>query len=447
MPFGRRIIENHVMNNLLQKLVQKLLPALLIVLMPVIAQAELVIEITSGKQTSVPIAVVPFKWAGEKALPENISAIVANDLSRSGYFKTLPKSEMLSLPNNEKEVFYRDWQLLKQDYLVIGEVRQDPKGGYIVQFQLLDANTKTRLMNQKLTGGAASLRDIAHFMSDRIFAALTGLPGAFSTKLVYVTTNRDRTKFNLSYSDADGAREQNIFTSKQPIISPAWSHDAKKIAYVSFENGRSEIYIQELATGNREKVAGFKGSNSAPAFSPDGKKLAMVLSRNGNPDVYIMDLATRKLDRVTKHYGIDTEPQWLPDGQSLVFTSSRVGKPQIYKVNLNDRKPKRITFEGDYNARARVTPDGRKMVMVHRNNGNFHIATQNLQTGVLQILTSETQLDESPSVAPNGSMVVYAASMGDRSILAAVSLDGEVKFRLPSKYGDVREPAWSPLMK
>ncbi|MGK0249487.1 MAG: TolB protein [Oleispira sp.] len=410
-------------------------------------RAELVIEITQGNQRAIPMAVVPFKWKGLEALPENVAQIVSNDLGRSGYFNSLPNTEMLSLPNKEEEVFYRDWELLKQDYLVVGDIKPDASDGYIINFKLIDINTRTVLMNQKLTGGASALRDIAHFMSDRIFAALTGLPGAFSTKLIYVTTNRERTQFNLSYADADGAREQNIFSSKQPIISPAWSNDGKKIAYVSFENGRSEIFIQEIATGKREKIASFKGSNSAPAFSPDGTQMAMVLSRNGNPDVYVMDLATRKLDRITTHYGIDTEPQWMPDGKSIIFTSSRIGKPQIYKVSLLQRKPKRITFEGDYNARARITPDGRKMVMVHRNGDDFHIATQNMKTGVLQILTSETQLDESPSVAPNGSMVVYATSMGDRSILAAVSLDGEVKFRLPSKYGDVREPAWSPLLK
>ena len=411
------------------------------------ARAELVIEITQGKQSAIPLAVVPFEWKGLKALPENVAQIVANYLGRSGYFNSLPTSQMLSLPNAEEEIFYRDWQLLKQDYLVIGSIKEDGSNGYVINFKLVDVNTKTVLMNQKLTGGASALRDIAHFMSDRIFAALTGIPGAFSTKLVYVTTNRERTRFNLSYADADGAREQNIFSSKQPIISPSWSSDGKKIAYTSFEKGRSEIYIQEIATGKREKIASFKGSNSAPAFSPDDKRMAMVLSNNGNPDIYVMDLATRKLQRITKHYGIDTEPQWMPDGKSLIFTSSRVGKPQIYQVSLSNLKPKRITFEGNYNARARVTPDGRKMVMVHRNDDNFHIAVQNLKTGVLQVLTTETQLDESPSVAPNGSMVVYAASEGDRSILAAVSLDGEVKFRLPSKYGDVREPAWSPLLK
>jgi TolB protein len=420
---------------------------LLLSMLALQARAELVIEITQGNQSAIPMAIVPFKWVGMSALPENVSQIVANDLGRSGYFNSLPRTQMLSIPNSEEEIFYRDWELLKQDYLVIGEINLTANGGYVINFKLIDVNTRTVLINQKLTGGASALRDIAHFISDRIFAALTGVPGAFSTKLVYVTTNRERTKFNLSYADADGAREQNIFSSKQPIISPSWSADGKKIAYSSFENGRSEIFIQEISSGKREKIASFKGSNSAPAFSPDGTKMAMVLSRSGNPDVYVMDLATRKLDRITKHYGIDTEPQWMPDGKSLIFTSSRIGKPQIYQVSLIDKKPKRITFEGDYNARARITPDGRKMVMVHRNNGQFYIATQDMKTGVVQILSSDTELDESPSVAPNGSMVVYAASVGDRSILAAVSLDGEVKFRLPSKYGDVREPAWSPLLK
>lgn len=411
------------------------------------ARAELVIEITQGKQSAIPMAVVPFGWSEKTALPENVSKIIGDDLARSGYFKTLPKSQMLSLPNKMSEVFFRDWQLLKQDYIVIGDVTRTAAGGFGIAFRLVDVNTGNIIIAHKYSGGAGALRDIAHRISDRVFAALTGIPGAFSTHLIYVTTNRDRTRFNLSYSDADGAREQSVFTSKDPIISPAWSPDGKSIAYVSFEDGRSAIYIQELSTTKRRKVASFKGSNSAPAFSPDGKKMAMVLSKDGNPEIYIMDLATKKLNRMTRHYGIDTEPQWMPDGKSLVFTSSRAGKPQIYKLDVASKKTKRLTFEGDYNARARVTDDGRKLVMVHRRNGNFHIATQDLNSGLVRILTTETQLDESPSVAPNGSMIVYAAKAKGRSILAAVSLDGDVKFRLPSKLGDVREPAWSPLIK
>lgn len=420
---------------------------LLLWLCAAVAQAELVIEVTQGKQSAIPIAVVPFDWQGSTALPENISDIVRNNLSHSGYFRTMAETNMLSKPVQLSQVNYADWSRLRQDFVVIGAVELQPGGGYAIQFHVLDVHQRKEILRHRVRGSATQLRDVAHYISDYIFEKLTGLPGVFSTKLVYVTTNRGRTRFNLNYADADGAREQLIYSSKHPIISPTWSPDGKTIAYVSFENGRSEIFFQQLATGKREKVVAFNGSNSAPAFSPDGTQLAFVLSKLGNPDIYVMDLATRQVRRMTDHYAIDTEPQWDVDGKHLYFTSSRAGGPQIYKLNTSTLAVQRVTFEGHYNARARMTADGRKLVYVHQSNGRFHIASQDMRTGLVHILTSETELDESPSVAPNGSMVIYAASEANRSILAAVSVDGDVKFRLPSKYGDVREPAWSPIFK
>ncbi|MCD8521226.1 MAG: Tol-Pal system beta propeller repeat protein TolB [Saccharospirillaceae bacterium] len=411
-----------------------------------LSQAELLIEVTQGKQSAIPVAVVPFSWNGSSPLPEDISAIVTNDLASSGYFRTLGTASMITQPHQLNEVIYADWSRLKQDFVVIGTVELQADG-YAVQFHVLDVHQQVEILRHRVKGKASQLRDLAHYISDFIFKKLTGVPGVFSTKLIYVTTNRERTRFNLNYADADGAREQLIYSSRHPIISPAWSPDAKKVAYVSFENGRSEIFFQELATGKRERVVAFDGSNSAPAFSPDGTRLAFVLSTLGNPDIYVMDLATRKTERMTDHYAIDTEPQWDVDGRHLFFTSSRAGGPQVYKLDTANKQIQRVTFEGSYNARARITADGRKLVYVHRANDRFHIASQDIKSGLVNILTSETELDESPSVAPNGSMIIYAASEADRSILAAVSVDGDVKFRLPSKYGDVREPAWSPIFQ
>lgn len=411
-----------------------------------VVQAELLIEVTQGKQSAIPVAVVPFSWNGSSPLPEDISAIVTNDLASSGYFRTLGTASMITQPHQLNDVIYADWSRLKQDFVVIGTVELQADG-YAVQFHVLDVHQQVEILRHRVKGKASQLRDLAHYISDFIFKKLTGVPGVFSTKLIYVTTNRERTRFNLNYADADGAREQLIYSSRHPIISPAWSPDAKKVAYVSFENGRSEIFFQELATGKRERVVAFDGSNSAPAFSPDGTRLAFVLSKLGNPDIYVMDLATRKTERMTDHYAIDTEPQWDVDGRHLFFTSSRAGGPQVYKLDTANKQIQRVTFEGSYNARARITADGRKLVYVHKANDRFHIASQDIKSGLVNILTSETELDESPSVAPNGSMIIYAASEADRSILAAVSVDGDVKFRLPSKYGDVREPAWSPIFQ
>lgn len=423
------------------------LSIILTTLLSLTVQAELVIEVTQGKQSSIPIAVIPFEKQVPEKLPEDLAHIVSNDLSSSGYFKTLPRTNMVSFPHTGGDIRYSDWRTLKQDFLMVGSIKKEPDSGeaYAVEFSVFDVYQQREVFRHRVKGKAHQLRDIAHYISDMVFERLTGIPGVFSTKLIYVTTNKQRTRFNLNYADADGAREQLIFSSNEPIISPAWSPDGKKVAYVSFENGESEIYFQDLATGKRRLVVNLPGTTSGPAFSPDGKKLAFVYTRLGNADIYELDLNSGKIRALTNHYSIDTEPQWMSDNRHLVFTSNRAGSPQVYRLDSRTQAVKRLTFEGRYNARPRLTQDNQKLVYVHRIDSGFHIAAQDLSSGVVSILTRETFLDESPSVAPNGSMVIYAASEAGRSILAAVSVDGEVKFKLPSRYGEVREPAWSPI--
>ena len=412
-----------------------------------LARAELTIEITQGIASSIPIAVVPMKWQG-KPLPENVDEIIRSDLERSGHFGILDPDDMLSHPASEEELYFRDWRLLKQDYLVISSIKSIAKGQYQVRYQLFDVFNERELLAQTLSANTNQLRDIGHRISDAIYEQLTGIRGAFSTKIAYVTTNRTRTQFNLAIADSDGAREKVVMSSKYSIFSPSWSPDGKRLAYVLLEDSGSKVYVQDIATGKKQLVSNHKGINSAPAFSPDGNKLALVLSKDGNPEIYVVDLNTRHWLRVTNHYAIDTEPNWMPDGDHLLFTSGRSGNPQIYRVSLVSGFIERITFDGNYNARARLAQDGRFLVMVHQSAKGepFHIASMDLSRGLLQILTADTFLDESPSVSPNGVMVMYAAKYNKRSILAAVSVDGDVRFLVPSKSGDVREPAWGPYI-
>jgi TolB protein len=419
---------------------------LLFIFFSAFAKAELTIEITQGIASSIPIAVVPMMWEG-KPLHVNVDEVIRSDLERSGHFGALSPNDMLSHPAIKDDVYFRDWRLLKQDYLVISSIKLVGEL-YQVRYQLFDVLNERELLAQTLSGKSSQLRDMAHRISDAIYEQLTGIRGAFSTKIAYVTTNRQRTRFNLAIADSDGAREKVVMTSKYSIFSPSWSSDGKRLAYVLLEDSGSKVYIQNIATGKKELISDHKGINSAPAFSPDGNKLALVLSKDGNPEIYVVDLNTRHWLRVTNHYAIDTEPNWMPDSEHLLFTSGRSGSPQIYRVSLSSGYIERVTFEGNYNARARLAQDGRFLVMVHQSAKGqpFHIASMDLTRGILQVLTSDTFLDESPSVSPNGVMVMYAAKYNKRSILAAVSVDGDVRFLVPSKSGDVREPAWGPYI-
>ena len=422
------------------------------ILFSMLAQAQLVLEITQGRDDPVSIAIVPFEWQGFGVLPDDVTMTIGTNLRNSGEFAPIPESNMLSTPHTSAEVYFRDWRFLDADYLLIGRIT-NPGSSYSVQYELFDVAREQRIAGEVLGGGQNQLRDIAHQISDIVFEEITGVRGAFGTKILYVTANRvsaDLTYYQLNMADADGGRSQTLLESQEPIMSPSWSPDGTQIAYVSFETTRPRIYIQDLATGAREQITDFTGINSSPIWSPDGSKMAMVLSKDGNPEIYVLDLQTREFTRVTNHFSIDTEPSWLPDGKSLIFTSERggSGRPQIYQVDLDSGWVERVTFEGTYNSRARMLSDGNNMILVHRydTDDQYHIAIMNIERGTIRILT-ETILDESPSIAPNASMVIYATKSGDRGILSAVSIDGRVKFQLPSAQGEVREPSWSPFLR
>ncbi|MFA5494274.1 MAG: Tol-Pal system beta propeller repeat protein TolB [Porticoccaceae bacterium] len=412
------------------------------------ARAELTIEITQGIDDPTVIAVSPIE-AGSAVLPEDISEIVSADLRRSGLFTTIDRGNMLSFPRESSEVYYRDWRVLGAQYLVYGKGERQPDGRLKVTFSLVEVLGEKIVLAQVVHGNDGNLRDIAHYISDKVYEAITGIRGAFSTRIAYVTATAgsgNRLTYRLMVADADGARERMMLESREPLMSPSWSPDGKELVYVSFETGRPAIFRQRLGDASREQLTNFKGLNGAPAWSPDGRKLALVLSKDGNPEIYTLDLASRQFTRITNHFAIDTEPNWTPDGKALVFTSDRGGAPQIYKLTLASGQMERLTFRGSYNARPRLAPDGRTMVMVHRDGGAFHIASQDLISGDFRILTS-TQLDESPTVAPNGAMLLYATKRGTKNLLAAVSIDAGVRFLLPAREGDVREPAWSPFLQ
>lgn len=411
------------------------------------ASAELLIRITEGANSAIPVAVVPFSETGEMPSGDKISSIVRDDLTMSGEFRPLAPEKMLSLPSEGEEVYFRDWRLLGQRYVLVGQLTR--KGDKIeARYELFDVNREERLFGATASSSVNSPRSLAHHISDRVYEAITGVPGAFSTKLAYVTLQRSggESVYRLQVSDVDGKRARVRLESDEPILSPAWSPDGGSLAYVSFETGKPAIYIHELSSGNRTRVADFPGLNSAPAFSPDGRSLLLTLSKDGNAEIYKMDIQSRSLKRLTNHWSIDTEPTWDHTGEGFYFTSDRSGGPQIYYKPSEDAEPRRITFGSRYNARPRPDNDGKYVYYVHQRDKAFHIARTNLQTEEETILT-RTESDESPSVSPNGRMLIYATKQSGNSVLTVIAVDGGAAYSLPASEGDVREPAWSPIVR
>lgn len=417
----------------------------------------LYIEITGGKNVGIPIAVVPFTSVVprdpiDRAVElENISEIIKNDLQNSGHFSALSVANDPTNPKTAADVNVGFWKNYGAANLVMGAVIPKGRGLYDVSFELMDIykNSHEPLLSVRFRDQSpAQFRSLAHYISDAVFQKITGVRGFFSTSIAYITVERfkNETVHTLTIADADGYNDRSLVSANYPLMSPRWSPDGKRIAFVSFRGGRSSINVVTLDNGKIELITRYPGINGAPAWAPDGKKLALVLSKDGAPKIYVLDLITRDLRKLTNGGAIDTEPYWDPNGQSILFTSNRGGKPQIYRVLLQTGEVNRVTFNGNYNVTPSLTPDGKQLIMLHQSEkGAYNIAVQDLNSGKLRIIT-RANLDESPTLAPNGMMVLYGTRETDQNVLGAVTLDGKFRMRLPVQDGNVKEPAWSPFL-
>ena len=416
-------------------------------LLPNLIFAELLLEITKGSENPYRVAIIPFQ--SDVSSVNNIVKVIKDDLLRSGEFYILDESMLLSIPTSIEEINSSEWKLLNIDFIVLGKISDEDNLSVKATYEIYDVSRKTKIRSSTVYGIPGRLRQLSHYVSDGIYESITGMRGVSTTKILYVNEiiDNDNLNYILYVADADGANEQELLRSNEPIISPSWSPDSKKVAYVSFETGMAKVFIQEIASGKREMVIENDHQISSPAWSPDGKFLSLTLFQDGNAEIYILNLANKNLTRLTKHYSIDTESSWSPKGTKILFTSGRSGSPQLYEIDLTkfNTKPSRLTFEGNYNAKGSYLPNNEGIIFVHRSTNQFQIALKYFDENFIRPLT-ESKLDESPSVSPNGNVIIYAITDNKSGMIAGVTLSGAT-FVLPATNGKVREPAWSGFLR
>lgn len=403
------------------------------------AHAAMEIEVFGGASSKIAVAMVPFQTATGQPMPA-LTQIAGDDLNRSGQIKLVDVSGAQQ-PVDPSQVNYSVWRDKGADAMVIGQVTALPGGRFEVRFRLLDVVKQTQLAGYSYNISPGQWRATAHQIADIVYEKLTGTRGAFSSRIAYVQKKGSR--YELRVADADGQNPRTVVRSGESVISPVFSPDGARLAYVSFEDRKPVVYVQSLQDGSRKKAAAFKGSNSAPAWSPDGKRLAVVLTRDEASQIYLINEDGSGLTRLTYGGSIDTEPVFSPDGQTVYFTSDRGGSPQIYRVSASGGEPKRVTFSGSYNVSPTISPNGRHLAYIGREDGRFRVVLFELSTGQTRVLT-DTARDESPSFAPNGESVLYATVQGGRGVLGTVSLDGRTRARLSESGVDAREPDWGP---
>ncbi|WP_236840133.1 Tol-Pal system beta propeller repeat protein TolB [Blochmannia endosymbiont of Camponotus nipponensis] len=415
------------------------------------------IEITCGVNTAHPIAVVPFvcvdnQHNNHKLIPaEDIASIIASDLRNSSKFNTVPVEYLPHKPTKVSDVIPTFWEKLGVNIIVLGTIHVNCDESYIISYHLIDTSKNPALviLENQYSIEKKWLRYVAHTISNEIFEKLTGIKGVFSTRIAYVLRgNDDKYPYELYISDYDGYNQISVCRSTEPLMSPAWSPDGKKIAYVTFDSGHSELVIQTLSTGVINNIVNFPNHNGAPAFSPDCKKLAFALSKTGSLNLYIMDLESGEIKQLTNNRNNNTEPSWFPDNQHIAYTSDQGGRPQIYKININTTDVQRLSWLHTSNQNPNVSADGAFIMMVNRHQGKQNISRLNLFTGQEEILT-DVVLADSPSIAPNNTMVIYS-SIKDLTTtttfnLELISVDGRFKAHIKGGKGEIRFPTWSTL--
>jgi len=423
---------------------------------PALAQTRegpLRIEINRGVIEPLPFAIAPFvaENAGAGQWAEQITRVVAADLSGTGLFREIDRGAFISnVSDFNAAVRYADWKAINAEALVTGAVRVD--GNRVtVKFRLYDVFADAPLGDGlQFAGDTSGWRRMAHKVADEVYSRITGEGGYFDSRVVYVSEAgpKDARLKRLAIMDYDGANNQFLTDASAIVLAPRISPTGDRVLYTSYETGFPQIFELNVGSSARRPL-GVQGDTMtfAPRYGPDGRTVVYSLTDGGNTDIYRLDTATGARQRLTSAPSIETAPSFSPDGSQIVFESDRSGSQQLYIMPATGGEARRISFgQGRYGTPV-WSPRGDLIAFTKQNQGRFHIGVMRTDGSDERLLTASF-LDEGPTWSPNGRVIMFTretAGEGGQPALFSVDISGRNLRRVPVA-GAASDPAWSPLL-
>lgn len=409
---------------------------------------DVFLNVTGGGGKKLNIAIPEFTvvagadTAGHARL---LATVAGADLTFSGLFSVVAATG--SIPANNPEALKRSWT----DFAAAG-AHAGVHGLLAVRGSRLEAEMRLydltspehRLIaSKKFEASADQARRLAHRIADEIVLQFTGEPGIADTKIAYAAGPRGAKEIMIADYDGFGARP--VTTNGSINLQPAWSPDARSIAFTSYKNGYPDLFRAfPFERRPDQTLAAFLGINSSPAWSPDGRQVAMTLSRDGNPEIYVLTLATGAFRRLTRHAGIDTDPTWAPNGRQLAFVSDRSGTPSIWVMDADGAGLRQLT-RGGYHTQPRWSPRGDVIVFTARQ-GTHDLWAINVDGSNLRRLTTGPGDNQGPTWAPNGRHIAFQSNrLGGWQIFAMLA-DGSEQILVTRGSREATSPSWSPRL-
>jgi TolB protein len=381
-------------------------------------EARVYLDITSPFR-KVPVIIAP-SGAG---LSEEIASIIKKDLELTGFF--------LFLDYKTSQVEYTiHINALVAERIEVNVIVNDHAEG-------------KDLLRKHYRGSRKLLRAIAHTASNDFFEAVTGKPGVFRTKILYIQEQGQMRVLN--FMDWDGFDDRKIFSSQGVIAAPRWRPDGSGVGY-SFQTGRKwRIDIINLRTRNKSIAVESKGLNLLGSFSPQGE-IYFSSSRTGNAEIYKQSSPKHAPVQLTSSVSINVSPSVSYDGSRVAFVSDRSGAAQIYVMSRNGGSAKRLTFSGSYNTSPQWSPDGKWLAYVGRTNGQNQIFLLKSSDNSIQQLTDQGN-NENPSFAPNSMFITFDSDRAGAKGIYIMRIDGGEPKRITPKGIKCTNPQWSPFLE